>query len=131
MKRHIKIVAVLYIALGALGIVAPLIVFGMLGSVPDLSTAIGDHQTAMIVLFGGIALLAMVTVSVPSIIAAIGLLKFQSWARILSITLSVIHLFNVPFGTALGIYGLWVMLQPETQSLFGQHKAEPAGITAA
>ena len=131
MKRHIKIVAVLYIALGGLGIVAALIVFGMLGGVPDFTTARNDHQAAMIVLLGGIALLAIVTVSVPSIVAGIGLLKFQSWARVLSIILSAIHLFNVPFGTALGIYGLWVMLQRETQPLFRPHKAEPVGITAA
>jgi hypothetical protein len=118
MKRHIKIVAVLYIALGGLGIAAALIVFGMLGGVPDFSTARDDHQAAMIVLLGGIALLAIVTVSVPSIVAGIGLLKFQSWARVLSIILSVIHLFNIPFGTALGLYGLWVMLQRGTQPLF-------------
>ena len=118
MKRHIKIVAVLYIALGGLGIVAALIVFGMLGDVPDFSTPRNDHQAAIIVLLGGIALLAIVTVSVPSIVAGIGLLKYQSWARILSIILSVIHLFNIPLGTALGVYGLWIMLQRGTQPLF-------------
>lgn len=131
MKRHIEIVAVLYIAIGGLGIVAALVVFGMLGGMPDLSTATNDHQAAMIVLLGGIALLAVVAVSVPSIVAGIGLLKFRPWARVLSIVLSVIHLFNVPFGTALGIYGLWVMQQRGTQCLFRQHKAEPVGIAAA
>jgi len=58
-------------------------------------------------------LLAIVTVSVPSIIAGIGLLRRQSWARVLSIVLSVIHLFNIPFGTALGVYGLRVMSNGE------------------
>lgn len=82
MKRHIKIVAVLYIALGAVGIIATLIVFGMLGGAPDLSTARDDHQAAMIILLSGIALLAIVTVSVPSTVAGVGLLKFQSWARV-------------------------------------------------
>ncbi len=131
MKRHIEIVAVLYIALGGLGILAALVVFGMLGVVPDLSTATDDHQAAMIVLFGGIALLAIVAVSAPSIVAGIGLLKFRPWARVLSMVLSVIHLFNVPLGTALGVYGLWVMLQPGTQQLFCPHNAEPVGIAAA
>jgi hypothetical protein len=35
--------------------------------VPDFSTPRNDHQAAMIVLLGGIALLAIVTVAVPSI----------------------------------------------------------------
>jgi hypothetical protein len=129
MKRHIKIVAGLYLVLGVLGIIAALVVFGMLGGMPDFA-ARDDHPAAMIVLLGGIATLAIVTVSVPSIITGIGLLKFQSWARVLSIILSVVHLFNIPFGTALGVYGLWVMQQPETQLLFQRQKARPASIAA-
>jgi len=38
MKRHIKIAAVLYAARGGLDIVAALIMFAMLGGVPDFST---------------------------------------------------------------------------------------------
>jgi len=37
---------------------------------------------------------------------------------VLAIILSVIHLLSIPFGTALGIYGLWVLLQRETEPLF-------------
>jgi len=118
MRQHIKILAVLYIVLGVLGIVATLIVFGVLGGVAGLVTATEDHEAAVIALLGGITLLAIVTVSVPSIVAGIGLLMLQPWARVLSIILSVVHLFNIPFGTALGIYGLWVMLQRGTQPLF-------------
>jgi hypothetical protein len=29
-----------------------------------------------------------------------------------------VHLFSIPFGTALGIYGLWVLLRRETEPLF-------------
>jgi len=29
-------------------------------------------------------------------------------------------LLSVPIGTALGIYGLWVLLRPETEALFVQ-----------
>lgn len=39
-------------------------------------------------------------------------------ARVLMIILSVIHLFSVLVGTALGIYGLWVLLQRQTEPLF-------------
>jgi hypothetical protein len=46
------------------------------------------------------------------------LLRKQSWARILVLFVSAIDLFNVPIGTALGAYSIWVLLQPETVSLF-------------
>jgi len=36
----------------------------------------------------------------------------------LTIVLSALDLLHVPFGTILGIYGLWVMLKPETEQLF-------------
>jgi hypothetical protein len=36
----------------------------------------------------------------------------------LAIVVSALHLINIPFGTALGIYGLWVLLSPEAQRLF-------------
>jgi hypothetical protein len=36
----------------------------------------------------------------------------EQWARTVAIILGVISLFNVPFGTALGIYTLWVLLSP-------------------
>jgi hypothetical protein len=36
----------------------------------------------------------------------------------LTIVLSAIELLHVPFGTALGIYGLWVLLSPPTEELF-------------
>jgi hypothetical protein len=52
----------------------------------------------------------------------VGLLKFQPWARVLTIVLCAINLLNVPFGTALGIYGLWVLLNSETEQLFAARR---------
>jgi hypothetical protein len=35
-------------------------------------------------------------------------------------------LVNVPIGTALGIYGLWVLTQSRTAEMFRQRSAAPA-----
>jgi hypothetical protein len=32
--------------------------------------------------------------------------------------LGVLQLFNIPVGTAIGAYSLWVLLQDETEQLF-------------
>ena len=58
------------------------------------------------------------SVSLPGLIAGIGLLNFRSWARILAIVISVLDLIHVPFGTALGVYGLWVPLSQGSERLF-------------
>ncbi len=49
------------------------------------------------------------------ILAGWGLLDRQPWARTLAIVLGCIALIHIPFGTALGIYTLWVLLPPESE----------------
>ena len=72
-------------------------------------------------ILGGIAAFIfffLLAISLPGVIAGIGLLQFRSWARILTIVLSVLDLIHVPFGTALGVYGLWVLLSQGSERLF-------------
>jgi len=55
--------------------------------------------------------------SVPGIVGGIGLLKMRSWARPLVLIVGCFHLLSIPFGTALGVYTLWVLLNDETRNL--------------
>ena len=56
--------------------------------------------------------------SLPSVVTGIGLLYFKPWARILGIVLSAIALLGFPWVTLLGIYGLWVLFNKDTERLF-------------
>jgi len=47
--------------------------------------------------------------TIAGAIAGWGLLDRRPWARTLAIVLGVLALFDIPFGTALGIYTLWVL----------------------
>lgn len=49
------------------------------------------------------------------LVAGWGLLDRQPWARMLAIVLGCIALIHLPFGTALGIYTLWVLLPPQSE----------------
>jgi hypothetical protein len=49
-----------------------------------------------------------------------GLLTWQPWARILAIVFGCIALIHIPFGTALGIYTLWVLLPAESEREYRQ-----------
>jgi hypothetical protein len=44
------------------------------------------------------------------LLLAWGLFERQPWARILGIVVALLALIRIPFGTALGIYTLWVLL---------------------
>jgi hypothetical protein len=52
------------------------------------------------------------------LITGYGLLNYRPWARVIGIILSAISLINIPIGTVVGAYGLWVLLNKETERLF-------------
>jgi len=65
----------------------------------------------------GIASL-LVILSVPGIVGGIGPLRLQPWARYLVLILAVFDLFNILYGTAVGAYFSWVLVQEETVQLY-------------
>ncbi len=60
----------------------------------------------------GVFLLA---IAVAGFLAGWGLLNYRPWARLLALILGIISLIHIPFGTALGIYTLWVLLPAESE----------------
>jgi hypothetical protein len=123
MDTHVKVLGVLYIVLSALGIVVALFMMLAFGLATGIVGATADaHDAAIALPVIGIAGTALVTfllmLAVPGLVTGIGLLKHRPWARILGIVLSAIHLIHIPFGTAVGVYGLWVLLNKETEPLF-------------
>jgi hypothetical protein len=45
-----------------------------------------------------------------------GLLQREPWARVLTLVIGFVSLFiNIPFGTALGIYTMWVLLPTQSE----------------
>jgi hypothetical protein len=117
MKSHVNVVAMLHIGLGALGVLAAIIIFVAVVGGGLLS---GDQDAIVITRIVGSVLAAFfVLISAPSIIGGIGLLRRESWARVLVMILAVFQLFNVPIGTAVAIYTFWVLMQDETARLFG------------
>jgi hypothetical protein len=60
--------------------------------------------------------------AVPKIVAGIGLINLKPWSRYLAMVLAVFSLFNIPIGTAIGIYTLWALIQNETEDLFSAQR---------
>jgi hypothetical protein len=129
MTTHVKVLAVLYIALGAMGTLLGLFILLVFYGAAGIAGATGDPEAwiALPVLgITGTALaLFFLVVSAPGVIAGIGLLKYRNWARILAIVLAVLNLLNFPFGTIVGIYALWVLFSKETEALFSARPNQP------
>jgi hypothetical protein len=125
MQQHVKVLAILHIAFGGLGILAALIVLAVMGGIAGIvhlsdTSSDGVLGGAIVGLIGAAIFFIVVVISLPGLIAGIGLLSYQPWARILTIILSVLELPAFPFHTALGIYGLWALLSNEGAALFNR-----------
>jgi hypothetical protein len=122
MRDHVRILAWCFIAYSSI-----IVLVGMcIGGIVLFGGAISGDQEAIFItgaVGAGIALF-LIIISLPGILAGIGLLKMQPWGRIVAIVVGVLHILSFPFGTALGVYTLWVLLNAETEGLFrGQQLA--------
>lgn len=128
MTTHVKVLAVLYLLFSSMFLVAAVILLVVFGGATAIVGTAAEAEDAAIALpiigITGMALVGFLTLmAAPGLIAGFGLLKFANWARILTIVLSALHLLNFPIGTPLGIYGLYVLLNKETERLFGASSA--------
>lgn len=124
MQTHVKVLAVLFVVFSGLGILAAfgaMVLFGGAAGIVGMAAEGEDAAIAMpiIGLTGTVLTIFLFAVSLPGLIAGFGLLSLKPWARILGIVLCAIQLINIPIGTILGAYGLWVLLNKESERLFG------------
>jgi len=123
MQTHVKVLGVVYLAFGGLMLLGALFLLVMMGGVAGIVGASADPEDAAIAIpvlgFAGTALAVFLGVfSLPSLATGYGLINYKEWARVLGIILSAVNLINIPLGTIVGAYGLWVLLNKETERLF-------------
>jgi hypothetical protein len=123
MAGHVKLLGILHIVFGGLALLAGLAIFALFGGIAGLvgmAGSGGDSWIAVPILgvIGTFVFGLMAVLGLPGLIAGFGLLSFRPWARILTIVLSALELLNFPFGTILGVYGLWVLMTPAGERLF-------------
>ena len=110
MELHVKVLAVLYIVYGAFGLVMAVLMLLAFGGVTGLVGLAAVNEPE--------ALLAVPVIGALGTLI-VGFMLLMSVPRILALVLSALGLVNIPFGTVLGVYGLWVLLSRATGPLFG------------
>jgi hypothetical protein len=123
METHVKVLAVIHLAVGGLMLCGALFLglgSGVAAGIVGASAKPDDAAIAIPILgIAGTALAFFFAVfAIPSLITGYGLLYYKPWARIVGIILSAMSLINIPIGTVIGVYGLWVLLNKDTERLF-------------
>jgi hypothetical protein len=114
--QHVTILAWILIILNAIGLAVGIFVFFLLSGVGAIT---GETDVmAILVMVGTFVAVLMTALSLPGMAAGYGLLRRRAWGRILAILVLLVGLVNVPVGTILGIYGLWVLFQGEAATYF-------------
>jgi hypothetical protein len=115
-EQHVRILGWASIIYSGLLLLLAAGLFVVIGGAGVIS---GDRQAMLVTgAVGTFIAVVLAILALPGVITGFGLLKFRPWARIVGIVLSALHLFAFPIGTALGAYGLWVLLNTETLPLF-------------
>ena len=129
MKDHVKVIGILWVVFGVfclcLALFAFLIFFGG-AQIPNVR----DIEPGILRLIGIIASSFLGLIGLPQIIGGLGLIQHKEWARILILVISFISLPHVPFGTALGIYTMIILFNPETVRLFRSGTPAPPASPA-
>ena len=122
MEQHIKVLSVLFVILGILGIVVA-VGFMLLGASTVATILAQDDSNEARVgaawAGGCITFIAAMfgIMAIPSIIAGWGLQQRKSWARILTIILAILSLPQFPVGTAIGVYALVILFNEESKRI--------------
>ncbi|MDX2153347.1 MAG: hypothetical protein SFV54_21565 [Bryobacteraceae bacterium] len=122
MDRHVRLLAWIYIVYGGLGgVLGGLALWRFQGASRFLLLLSGGGYWDMSVLvpaYVGLAALSMTVAAAPAVIAGIGLLRFEEWARLVGIVVAVLTILSFPIGFAVSLYAFWVLTSQETEPLF-------------
>jgi hypothetical protein len=119
MQRHIELVGLLLTMAGALSLVMAVSLFLLGAGALSLGQAPGEEVAASLVaLLFGVSGAAAVVLGVTSIVTGVGIRRRRPRARLLALAVAVVNLCVLPFGTALGIYALWVLLHDQARAAF-------------
>jgi hypothetical protein len=120
MNEHVQVLGWLYIILNGVGLLVGGLVLTFVPGMGGITHGGTFGTLSLISLLIGNLMLIMAVLFFPGMVAGIGLLLgSRGWARILGLIVGGLSLINFPIGTALGVYAIWVLLQPETRRMLG------------
>ena len=108
---HLRLLGILWLAISVFRLLPGLFLFSIFHLVIPMTSGVPFFVHGLLRGIGAVILAG----AVLGIIAGWGLLERQPWARMLAIVLGFISLLEMPFGTALGIYTLWVLLPAQSE----------------
>jgi hypothetical protein len=124
-QEHVRLLAILWFAFSALNVLGGVILFVLANTLFVHLHEMGAPEAPTAFLHPFLAFIGILILIKGAIgfLAGWGLLQRESWGRILVLILAFISLISPPFGTALGIYTLWVLLPAHAEEEYERYQA--------
>lgn len=116
-QEHVHLLGILWLAISAFNTIGGVILYILANTLfahlnemgaPSASTAFLRPLLSVVAIF-------ILAKAACGFTAGWGLLQREPWARLVALVLGFISLFNIPFGTAVGVYTMWVLLPGQSQ----------------
>jgi len=123
MVAQVDFLGILFIVWGLLTTLVGVSTLALgVGAVALLASASrgGGSQVAagvMAGVFTGLAIIAMLW-GAAHVVVGVPLRRHTPWSRLAALMLGSVDLLLLPYGTALGVYAIWVLLNEEAKALF-------------
>jgi hypothetical protein len=117
-QSHVKLVGLFWLAFSAFNTIGSIVLYVIANTLFARMHSMGtpDGPPAFLRPLLSVVAILLFAKAAIGFVAGWGLLQHEKWARILALVLSFISLFtNIPFGTALGVYTMWVLLSSESE----------------
>jgi hypothetical protein len=123
-SSHVDLVGTLFVIWGILttliGLSTLALGIGAVAIITSASHGGGGGQVAAgltAAAFTTLAIIAMIW-GVAHVGVGVPLRRHRPWSRLVALMLGSVDLVLMPYGTALGVYALWVLLNEDTKGLF-------------
>jgi hypothetical protein len=116
LRQHVTILGWLHIGAALFAILLGAFLFLLLGGIGLV--AHDREARTFLGIIGTCVAVFLLLISLPGLLAGYGLLQRRPWGRILAFVVAALHIFNIPIGTALGIYTFVVLADPGAEAYF-------------
>jgi hypothetical protein len=123
LASHVDLVGILFIVWGGLtmliGVSTLALGAGALALLGSASRG-GGRRVAAIITAAAFITIAIITIlwGLAHVILGISLRRQRHWSRVVALVLAAVDTLLLPYGTALGVYALWVLLSEKGKAAF-------------
>ena len=124
MSSHVDLVGVLFIIWGLLtalvGLSTLALGIGAVALITSASSGGGGGQVAAGLIAAAFTTLALIAIvwGGGHVWVGVSVRRRRPWGRLLALMFGSVDLLLLPYGTALGIYALWVLLREDGKKVF-------------